>query len=65
LYDEHMLAPLEATPAHIARYVAWLGPLGTIKASSIQPYLCAVNGFFKDRGLEAVALGDLVAKVRT
>jgi hypothetical protein len=52
------------TPAHMTRYVAWLGQLGTIKASSLQPYMSAVNGFFKDHGLEAIALGDLVAKVR-
>jgi hypothetical protein len=26
--------------------------------------LCAVNGFFKDHGVEAIALGALVAKVR-
>jgi hypothetical protein len=62
--EEHQLAPLDATPAHMARYVAWLGQLGTIKASSLQPYMSAVNGFFKDHGLEAVALGDLVASVR-
>jgi hypothetical protein len=48
----------------MARYVAWLGQLGTIKASSLQPYLSAANGFFKDHGLEAIALGDLVAKER-
>jgi site-specific recombinase XerD len=62
--EEHRLAPLTATPAHMARYVAWLGQIGTIKASSLQPYLSAVNVFFKNHGLEAVALGDLVAKVR-
>jgi hypothetical protein len=61
---EQQLAPLAATPAHMARYVAWLGQLGTIKASSLQPYMSAVNGFFKDHGLEAIALGALVAKVR-
>jgi hypothetical protein len=61
---EQQLAPLAATPAHMARYVAWLGQLGTIKASSLQPYLLAVNGFFKDHGLEAIAPGDLVAKMR-
>jgi hypothetical protein len=33
---EKQLAPLGATPAHMARYVAWLGQLGTIKASSLQ-----------------------------
>jgi hypothetical protein len=62
--DEHWLAPLAATPAHIGRYVAWLGQLGSIKASCVEPYLSAVNGFVNDHGLEAVALGDLVAKVR-
>jgi hypothetical protein len=64
LCEEHRLAPLAATPAHMARYVAWLGQLCTIMASSLQPYVSAVNGFFKDHGLEAVALSDLVAKVR-
>jgi hypothetical protein len=63
-FDEHRLAPPFATPAHMARYVAWLGQLGSIKASSQQLYMPAVNGFFKDHGLEVVALGDLVAKVR-
>jgi hypothetical protein len=61
---EQQLAPLAATPAHMARYVAWVGQLGTIKASSLQPYLSAIKSFFKDHGLEAIALGDLVAKVR-
>jgi hypothetical protein len=64
-YDEHMLAPLFATPPHMARYVAWLGQLRTIKASSLQPYQSAVNGFFKGHGFETVALGDLVDEVRT
>jgi hypothetical protein len=62
--EEHQLAPLAATPAHMARCVAWLGQLSTIKASSLQPYTSALNGFFEDHGLEAIALGDLVAKVR-
>jgi hypothetical protein len=26
--------------------------------------MSAVNGFFKDHGLEAIAIGDMVAKVR-
>eukprot|EP00873_Tetraselmis_striata_P035665 jgi/Tetstr1/455929/TSEL_042710.t1 len=38
--------------------------MGTIKASSLQPYLSAVNGFFKDHGREPMALGDLVSRVR-
>jgi hypothetical protein len=48
----------------MAGYVVWLGRLGTIKASSLHPYLSAVNRVFKDHGVEAFALGDLVAKVR-
>jgi hypothetical protein len=62
--DEQRLAPLAATPAYMARYVAWLSQLGTIKASTLQPYMSAVNGFLIDHGLEVVALGDLVAKSR-
>jgi site-specific recombinase XerD len=54
LCEEHRLAPLAATLAHMARYVAWLRQLGTIKASSLQPYMSAVNGFFMDYGLEAL-----------
>eukprot|EP00873_Tetraselmis_striata_P010120 jgi/Tetstr1/430384/TSEL_020194.t1 len=38
--------------------------MGTIKASSLQPYLSAVNNFFKDHGREPMALGDLVSGVR-
>jgi hypothetical protein len=34
-YDEHILAPLASTPAHMARYVAWLGQLGIIKSSTV------------------------------
>eukprot|EP00873_Tetraselmis_striata_P037031 jgi/Tetstr1/457295/TSEL_043900.t1 len=48
----------------MARYITWLGNLGTIKASSVQPYLSAVNNFFKDHGREPMALGDLVSRVR-
>jgi hypothetical protein len=62
--DAHMLVPLDPTPAHMAIYVAWLVQLGTIKASSLQPYILAVNDFFKDHGLKVVALGDPVVKVR-
>jgi hypothetical protein len=59
-----MLTPLAATPAHMARYVKWLGQLGIVNASSLQPYFSAVNGFFKGHRLEMVTLGDLVTKVR-
>jgi hypothetical protein len=39
----------------MARYIAWIGERGTIKATSLHPYLKAVNGFFKDHGAEPVA----------
>jgi hypothetical protein len=44
--------------------VAWLGNLGTIKATSLQPYLSAVNNFYNDYGQDPVKVGDLVARVR-
>jgi hypothetical protein len=48
----------------MARFAAYLGNLGTIKGGGLQPYLSAVNNFYKDHGREPVALGDLVARVR-
>jgi hypothetical protein len=48
----------------MVRYIARIGELGTIKATSMQPYLSAMNGFFKDHDAEPFAQGDLVAKVR-
>jgi hypothetical protein len=48
----------------MARYIAWIVERGTMKATSMQPCLSAVNGFFKDHGAEPVAQGDLVAKIR-
>jgi hypothetical protein len=62
--EEQGLAPLAATAATMARYIAWIGERGTIKATSMQPYLSTVNGFLKDHGAEPVAHGNLVAKVR-
>eukprot|EP00873_Tetraselmis_striata_P011413 jgi/Tetstr1/431677/TSEL_021205.t1 len=55
---------MAADPGTLARYVTWLGNLGAIKASILQPYLSAVNNFFKDHGREPMALGDLVSRVR-
>eukprot|EP00873_Tetraselmis_striata_P022080 jgi/Tetstr1/442344/TSEL_030483.t1 len=48
----------------MARYVTWLGNMGTVKASSMQPYMSAVNNFFKDHGREPMAVGDLMGRVR-
>jgi hypothetical protein len=58
------MAFLPVNPATMSRFVAWLGNLGTIKASNHQPYMSAVNNFYMDHGRESVALGDLVARVR-
>ena len=44
--EEQGLPPLAATSATVARYIAWIGERGTIKATSMQPYLSAVSGFF-------------------
>jgi hypothetical protein len=38
--EEHRLEPLAATPAHMSRYVVWLGQLGTIKASRVCNLTC-------------------------
>jgi hypothetical protein len=59
--EEQGLPPPAAT---MARYITWIGERGTIKATSLQLYLSAKNGFFKDHGAELVAQGDLVGKVR-
>lgn len=62
--DEESLLPLDVTPVHVARYLAWLGLRGTVAAASLQPYLSAINRLLKDHGKPPVALGPLVADVR-
>jgi site-specific recombinase XerD len=61
--EEQGLPPLAVTAAAMARYIAWIRERGTIKATSLQPYLSAMSGFFKVYGAEPVAQGDLAAKV--
>ena len=61
---EHSLEPLEVTPVDIARYIAWLGLRGTVSATSLTPYLSAINRFLQDHARPPVALGPLVAGVR-
>jgi hypothetical protein len=46
------------------RYAVWLGLLGTMAASSMQPYFLAVNKYFRDHLLPLVAVGDLLADAR-
>ncbi len=48
----------------IARYIAWLGEGGTVAATSMQPYLSAINKFLQDHARPPVALGPLVSGVR-
>eukprot|EP00873_Tetraselmis_striata_P027947 jgi/Tetstr1/448211/TSEL_035499.t1 len=61
---ERGVPPLGGTAATVARYIAWQGLRGTVKAASLQPYLSAINGFYRDHGAEPVAQGDLISKVR-
>jgi hypothetical protein len=46
------------------RYTAWLGLLGTVAASSLQPYFSAFNKHFRDHQLPPTAMGDLLADAR-
>eukprot|EP00873_Tetraselmis_striata_P004168 jgi/Tetstr1/424432/TSEL_001453.t1 len=59
---EQGVPPLDDTAATVARYIAWQGLRGTVKAASLQPYLSAINGFYRDHGAEPVAQGDLISK---
>lgn len=61
---EENIAPLQATPATMVRYTAWLALLGTVAASSLQPYFSAVNKFFRDHQRQPIAVGDLLADAR-
>jgi hypothetical protein len=55
--DDKRLAPLaRSPPATMARFVTWLGNFGTIKASSLYPYLSAVKNFYKDHGRDHAAI---------
>ena len=58
------MEPLATTPLDIARYIAWLGLRGTVSATSLTPYLSAINTFLQDLALPPVALAPLVAGVR-
>jgi site-specific recombinase XerD len=62
--EEQGLPALAATAATIARYIAWMTVRRTIKTTSMQPYISAVNGFFTDHGAEPAAPRDLASKIR-
>eukprot|EP00873_Tetraselmis_striata_P012610 jgi/Tetstr1/432874/TSEL_022223.t1 len=61
---EQGVPPLDGTAATAARYITWQGLRETVKAATLQPYLPAINGFFRDHGAEPVAQGDLISKAR-
>ncbi|EOD15595.1 Integrase [Emiliania huxleyi CCMP1516] len=62
--DEEGLDPLPATPQMIFAYVGALAEKGTIAASSLQPYLSAINSYHADCGFDKPALGHLVTAAR-
>ena len=64
LCELNAIVPLEIFPMDIARYIAWLGERGTVAATSMQPYLSAINKFLQDHARPPVALGPLVSGVR-
>ena len=58
------LSPIEATEFDICHYLCYLAERGTVKMSSLQPYLSAINTYLQDIGLEPVAKGRLVTSTR-
>jgi hypothetical protein len=48
----------------MVRYTTWLALLGTVAASSLQPYFFAVNKFFRDHERQPIAVGELLADAR-
>ena len=62
--SEEGLLPLEATTSTIIRYISWLGLKGTVHAENLQPYLSAINNYFRLHHRNPVALGPLVTAAR-
>jgi hypothetical protein len=60
---EEGITPLDATTADMLRFTAWLARAGTIATNNLQPYLSAINKFFRDHLKEPVALGPLLTDV--
>jgi hypothetical protein len=48
----------------MVRYTAWLAMLGTVAASSLQPYFSAVKKFFRDHQRQSIAVGELLVDAR-
>lgn len=58
------LCPCPADPAHVVAYLGWLCEQDRVHASSLQPYLSAINSFHADLGYSKPALGSIVALAR-
>jgi hypothetical protein len=53
---------LDCNTEDVMRYVSWLAHEGKVAADSLQPYLSAINGLYRDLGLEQIATGDLLRR---
>lgn len=58
------LRPFPAEPAHILAYLGYLCEQDRVHASSLQPYLSAINSFHADLGHPKPAIGSLVHLAR-
>jgi hypothetical protein len=67
-FDEYCagegLCSLPATHRTVFFYIGHLAERGTVAASSLQPYLSAINGAHRDHGHEPPALGHLIRSAR-
>jgi hypothetical protein len=61
---EDNVNPFDPTPATIARHIVWLGRLGIISATSMQPYYSSISKFLRDLHRQPVVVGDMLADVR-
>ena len=62
--DRQGLEPLPATPMMVFSYIGYLAERGTIAATSLKPYLAAINSRHADAELPRPALGHLIARAR-
>jgi len=58
------LKPFPAEPAHVLAYLGYLCEQDRVHASSLQPYLSAINAFHADLGHPKPAIGSLVHLAR-
>ncbi len=61
LQEQNIDSLRKTSEATVCRYIAWLGSQGTVAATSLQPYLSAINRVYQDWGLPPIATGRLVS----